>query len=172
MHRVVVDGSSSDLMAINAGVPQGSVLSPTLFLLHINDLLKPGIFGYADDSTVTVRYMSSPRASGDETLVLREALVERVNLALSEVSDWGDTNLTELDSEGVSNVASAKQGGPPAPSKILLYSKRVTLTSTEYQAKLRTITFAITNSLWIYPHHLSIQIMSRGLSDDEDNGAG
>ncbi|CAH2207549.1 jg9570, partial [Pararge aegeria aegeria] len=91
--RVVVDGSSSDLMAINAGVPHRGVLSATLFLLHINDLLKPGIFGYADDSTVTVRYMSSPRASGDETLVLREALVERVNLALSEVSDWGDTNL-------------------------------------------------------------------------------
>ncbi|CAH2243694.1 jg8754 [Pararge aegeria aegeria] len=65
--------------------------------LHINDLLKPGIFGYADDSTVTVRYMSSPRASGDETLVLREALVERVNLALSEVSDWGDTNLVQFN---------------------------------------------------------------------------
>ncbi|CAH2217778.1 jg19661 [Pararge aegeria aegeria] len=49
------DGSSSDQMAINAGVPQESVLSDTLFLLNINDLLKPGIFGYADDSNVAER---------------------------------------------------------------------------------------------------------------------
>ncbi|XP_063374973.1 uncharacterized protein LOC134662630 [Cydia amplana] len=39
--RVVIDGCSSDLMAIDAGVPQGSVLSATLFLLHINDMLQP-----------------------------------------------------------------------------------------------------------------------------------
>ncbi|CAH2094021.1 unnamed protein product [Euphydryas editha] len=59
--RVVVDGCSSDLLTINAGVPHGSVLSATLFLLHINDLLKPGIFRYADDSTVAERYFFSAR---------------------------------------------------------------------------------------------------------------
>ncbi|XP_046976468.1 uncharacterized protein LOC124542576 [Vanessa cardui] len=85
--RVVLDGFSSDLMAINAGVPQGSILSATLFLLHINDLLKPGIFGYADDSTVTERYISGPRASATETREHREALVERINLRLEEVSN-------------------------------------------------------------------------------------
>ncbi|XP_059053792.1 uncharacterized protein LOC131848053 [Achroia grisella] len=50
--KAVVDGSCSDSMDINAGVPQGSVLSPTLFLLHINDLLTTvNIHCYADDST-------------------------------------------------------------------------------------------------------------------------
>lgn len=45
--RVVLNGSPSDIMAINVGVSQGSVLSATLILLHINDLLK------ADDRTIT-----------------------------------------------------------------------------------------------------------------------
>ena len=53
--QVVLDGQSSTLYNINAGVPQGSVLGPTLFLVFINDLpegalSKIGI--YADDTTV------------------------------------------------------------------------------------------------------------------------
>ncbi|XP_045537571.1 synaptic vesicle glycoprotein 2B [Papilio machaon] len=50
--KVVVDGACSDPKPINAGVPQGCVLSPTLFLLHINDMLQiSNIHCYADDST-------------------------------------------------------------------------------------------------------------------------
>ncbi len=51
----VVDGHCSFPKPINSDVPQGSVLSPTLFLLLINDLLSINncfIHSYADDSTL------------------------------------------------------------------------------------------------------------------------
>ena len=34
---MVLDGLSSQEYAINAGVPEGSILGPIFFLLHIND---------------------------------------------------------------------------------------------------------------------------------------
>ena len=36
--RVQMNGTSSDWADVISGIPQGSVLSPTLFLVYINDL--------------------------------------------------------------------------------------------------------------------------------------
>ena len=36
--RVVVDGIQSDLVTVDSGVPQGTVLGQIILLLHLNDL--------------------------------------------------------------------------------------------------------------------------------------
>ena len=53
--QVVLDGKSSLEYPVNPGVPQVSILGPTLFLLYINDLPDNVIWDidiYADDTTL------------------------------------------------------------------------------------------------------------------------
>ena len=52
---MVLDGKSSQEYVVNAEIPQGSILRPTLFLLYINDLPDDVICDiaiYADDTTL------------------------------------------------------------------------------------------------------------------------
>ena len=52
---MVLDGNSSQEYPVNAWVPQGSILAPTLFLLYINDFpeeIISNIAIYADNTTL------------------------------------------------------------------------------------------------------------------------
>ena len=52
---MVLDGKSSQEYTVNAGVPQGSIPGPTLFLLYLNGLPDDVICDigiYADDTTL------------------------------------------------------------------------------------------------------------------------
>ena len=65
--RVVLNGQYSSWVDIRAGVPQGSILGPLLFLIYVNDLpngLKSECKLFADGTSLfSVVYDISPSAS-------------------------------------------------------------------------------------------------------------
>ncbi len=96
----VVDGHCSSPKSINSGVPQGSVLSPTLFLLFINDLpnlTQCPIHSFADDSTLHFSTFFPRRPSSLQLEASRRDAIERLTSDLSLISDWGVNNLVSFN---------------------------------------------------------------------------
>ena len=92
----------SDTYQTNACVPQGCVLSPTLFIIFINDLLEKmngKIHSYADDTTLhySSYFKSSTLASQHRTSSRAESS-NALNSDMSTALHWGHENLVQFNS--------------------------------------------------------------------------
>jgi hypothetical protein len=93
---VDIDGTTSDMLSLTTGVPQGSVLGPLLFIIYMNDIsfankiFKPII--YADDSTLT-----SILQAFNINCNNNNNNSDQINSELDQISDWLKINKLSLN---------------------------------------------------------------------------
>jgi hypothetical protein len=109
--RVVINGQSSQWKETNAGVPQGSILGPLLFLIYVNDIVddlesSPCLF--ADDTSL-LEVISDVQTSFDK--LIRD---------LARLADWAHQwRLTFNATKTVHMVISKRLTRPQYPELLL-----------------------------------------------------
>ena len=102
--RVVIDGKKSDWTYISAGVPQGSILGPLLFLIYVNDIIvdiESQILLFADDTCIF------------EPVTDENTSIVKLNNDLNRLSVWAKQWLVNFN---------------PSKTKFMVFSKKVTNT--------------------------------------------
>ena len=106
---VEIDNIQSELLKISCGVPQGSVLSPLLFLLFINDLpenLGLRVFLFADDTTLLATEKSEKK------------LMTKLNKELEGVCAWFSANKLTFHPDKTNFIKFYGTSGPNFELKI------------------------------------------------------
>ena len=101
---VRVDGFLSNLNSINAGVPQGSVISPVLFILFIlfiNDLhtsTSSSIHSFVDDTFYSPSFSFNPNDHASTDIQLhRNISASLLSTDLTVIEKWGKDNLVSFN---------------------------------------------------------------------------
>jgi hypothetical protein len=95
--KVTVNGSESARQSVTSGIPQGSVLGPTLFVLYINDMpecVHASTYLFADDTKI---YKQTRNISD----------VESLQKDLDSLQKWSDTKKFHPNKCKVMNVMSS-----------------------------------------------------------------
>ena len=99
--RVVIGGSKSEWIHIKAGVPQGSILGPLLFLIYVDDIIDNiacEILLFADDTSL-LKVLNDPIQS-----------IEEINRDLETLRTWSENWLVNFN---------------PTKTKYMIFSKKI-----------------------------------------------
>ena len=109
--KVVLPGASSSWTSVKAGVPQGSILRPLLFLLYINNIVEDinsSIRLFADDTRLYIIVDDHIQAA------------EQLNLDLAKIHHWADKWLMTFNpGNSESILLSGKHNKPYHPPVLL-----------------------------------------------------
>ena len=115
-----MDGYLSNLHSINAGVTQGSVISPVFFIPFINDLLtstSSSIHSFADDTFLSSSFSFNPNDHASTDIQFhRNISASLLSNDLTVIEKWGKDNLVSFNqSKTMQAVISRKrnQSFPP-----------------------------------------------------------
>ena len=111
---MVLNGTKSDWRKIYAGVPQGSVLGPLLFLVYINDLtdnISSQMRLFADDSSLFTRIEGV-----DQT---HEKLVKDLKTVTTWAHQWKMVFNPDMSKQAIELIFSVKRKKPKHPNLVL-----------------------------------------------------
>ena len=137
--RVVLPGAVSDWTYIRAGVPQGSILGPLLFLLYVNDIVNDigsNIRLFADDTSLFIIVDDPVTAAGC------------INADLGKISAWASTWLVTF------NPSKSFVTFNPSKTETLLVSRKLnhlSLCKTIRYLKLNSTSILVFTFLMIAP---------------------
>ncbi|MES9992837.1 MAG: reverse transcriptase domain-containing protein, partial [Candidatus Thiodiazotropha sp.] len=114
--RVVLPGAASDWTSIRAGVPQGSILGPLLFLLYINDIVNDigsHIRLFADDTSLFIIVDDPATAAG------------YINTDLTKISTWASTWLVTFNPSKTKSLLVSRKINRPVHPPIFMQNHQI-----------------------------------------------
>jgi hypothetical protein len=116
----VIEGQSSKWESIKAGVPQGSVLGPLLFLIYINDItknLQSDCFLYADDTSI-LDIVDAPNMSSI-----------KLNNDLTSIKDWASQWLITINPTKTESIIFSTKRIKPYHPDLFYEGKKIAMVS-------------------------------------------
>ena len=133
-HKTKIQDHFSSSKSINIGLPQGSILSPLIFILYINDL------NYISDSFAKTLF------ADDTTLTFTNdnfnTLIQTCNIELEKFNKWSIANKLSINTEKTYCMLFTNRHIPNILPPIYLNNQII-----EYQSSLRYLGLILDNKL-------------------------